>query len=53
MFGVNWSDPTTLWLNLTNLGLGLLVLGCAIPIFGALGAIRARCGSQEDAPLRA
>jgi hypothetical protein len=26
MFGVNWSDPQTLWLNMTNLGLGLITL---------------------------
>ncbi len=28
MFGVNWNDPQTLWLNYTNLGLGLVVLAC-------------------------
>ena len=28
MFGVNWSDPETLWLNLTNLALGVVVLLC-------------------------
>lgn len=28
MFGVNWADPQTLWLNLTNLGLGIVVLVC-------------------------
>jgi hypothetical protein len=26
MFGVDWSDPQTLWLNATNLGLGLICL---------------------------
>jgi len=26
MFGVNWSNPETLWLNLTNLALGVVVL---------------------------
>lgn len=26
MFGVNWSDPQTWWLNMTNLGLGLIAL---------------------------
>lgn len=28
MFGVDWSDPQTLWLNLTNLGLGIITLIC-------------------------
>lgn len=28
MFGVNWNDPQTLWLNYTNLGLGLVVVAC-------------------------
>lgn len=32
MFGVNWNDPQTLWLNFTNLGLGLVTLAC----FGVL-----------------
>jgi len=26
MFGTNWSDPQTLWLNLTNLALGIAAL---------------------------
>jgi hypothetical protein len=33
MFGINWGDPQTIWLNLTNLGLGLVVLVC----FGVVG----------------
>jgi hypothetical protein len=28
MFGVNWNDPQTLWLNLTNLALGVMALVC-------------------------
>ncbi len=28
MFGVDWNDPQTLWLNLTNLGLGVAALIC-------------------------
>ncbi len=28
MCGVDWSDPQTLWLNLTNLGLGIITLIC-------------------------
>jgi hypothetical protein len=34
MFGLNWNDPTTLWLNLTNLGLGLIVLACLAAVGG-------------------
>lgn len=26
MFGVNWNNPETIWLNLTNLALGVVVL---------------------------
>ena len=26
MFGLDWSDPQTLWLNITNLALGLVTL---------------------------
>ena len=38
MFGANWSDPETLWLNLTNLGLGLVVLLCLGAV--AIGVIQ-------------
>jgi hypothetical protein len=38
MFGVNWSDPQTLWLNITNLALGLITLA-ALALLGA-GIIR-------------
>lgn len=26
MFGIDWNDPQTLWLNLTNLGLGIVMV---------------------------
>jgi hypothetical protein len=32
MFGVNWSDPQTFWLNMTNLGLGLVALIAVLAI---------------------
>ena len=32
MFGVNWSDPQTWWLNMTNLGLGLVALVALLAI---------------------
>lgn len=36
MFGVDWSNSETLWLNLTNLGLGLIVLACLAVVTRAL-----------------
>ena len=33
MFGLDWSDPQTLWLNITNLALGLVTLA-AIAVIG-------------------
>ena len=43
MFGINWSDPETLWLNLTNAGLGLVTLICLGYFFyGVALEIRAR-----------
>jgi hypothetical protein len=32
MFGVDWSDPQTLWLNLTNLALGLITLAAVLVV---------------------
>jgi hypothetical protein len=32
MFGVDWSNPETLWLNLTNLGLGIVTLVCVVAV---------------------
>lgn len=43
MFGVDWSNSETLWLNLTNLGLGLIVLACLAVVTRALiGDLRER-----------
>jgi hypothetical protein len=38
MFGVNWSDPQTYWLNITNFGLGLVVLICIAAV--AVGVVQ-------------
>jgi len=38
MFGVDWNDPATLWLNLTNLGLGMFVLGSVVILAGSVFA---------------
>jgi hypothetical protein len=32
MFGVDWGNPETLWLNLTNLGLGIVLLVCVAAV---------------------
>ena len=32
MFGLDWSDPQTLWLNLTNIGLGIVALVCVVAV---------------------
>lgn len=37
MFGVNWSDPQTLWLNITNLALGVVILAAVLIVAGAIG----------------
>jgi hypothetical protein len=43
MFGVNWSDPESWWLNVTNLGLGLVVLICVgAVVIGVLQELNAR-----------
>jgi len=36
MFGVNWSDPQTLWLNVTNLALGAVTLAAVLVAAGAV-----------------
>jgi hypothetical protein len=49
VFGVNWSDPETLWLNLTNLGLGICVLACfGVFAYGALQEVRERLRRRAD-----
>jgi hypothetical protein len=43
MFGVNWSDPQTLWLNVVNFGLGAVTLICFIALgYGLMQDVRAR-----------
>ena len=43
MFGVDWSNAETLWLNLTNLGLGLIVIAClAVVGRGVWGDLKER-----------
>lgn len=32
MFGIDWNNSQTLWLNLTNLGLGIAALACVAAV---------------------
>lgn len=56
MFGVDWSDPQTMWINLTNLAMGIFVLlavsGVAYAFVGDLrDKIKARANSRALASL--
>lgn len=52
MFGVDWSDPQTLWLNLTNLGLGIVVLIClGVVGYGVIRDLMARRGPVTQAQM--
>lgn len=35
MFGIDWNDPQTIWLNLTNVTLGLVMLACVAALGGS------------------
>lgn len=37
MLQIDWSDPDTFWLNLTNIGLGLVTLACCGAVAYAIG----------------
>ena len=36
MFGIDWSDPQTFWLNVTNAGLGIVTLVALLSVLGAV-----------------
>lgn len=38
MFGVDWNDPQTMWLNVANLALGLATLACVGLLAYSVGA---------------
>jgi hypothetical protein len=38
MFGVDWNDPQTIWLNLANLALGLVTIACVAMLVYAVAA---------------
>jgi hypothetical protein len=50
MFGVNWSDSQTLWLNIINLSLGIVTLVCIAAIgYGVIQDVRARARKRAAA----
>jgi hypothetical protein len=56
MFSVDWNDPQTLWLNLTNAALGAVVLICVLVV--AAGVVqelrlRAKRRAEQPTPIRA
>jgi len=58
MFGIDWNNPQTLWLNLTNLALGVITLLALLFVVGAVGwefvvrRKRLRAIDNVDAELR-
>jgi len=49
MFGLNWSDPQTLWLNIINLSLGLVTVVCiAASGYGVLQDVRERARKRAS-----
>ena len=50
MFGINWSDPQTFWLNVTNAGLGLVVLACCIAV--GIGVVQELAARRRKATVR-
>jgi hypothetical protein len=51
---LNWSDPDTTWLNITNLVLGVVVVLCAVIMLGGIAhefISRARKRRRIDAEL--
>jgi hypothetical protein len=48
MFGIDWSQPETLWLNITNLSLGIVVLVCIAALaYGVLLDVRERVRQRK------
>jgi hypothetical protein len=53
VFSINWSDPQTFWLNVTNLALGLVVLICVLVMTaGILQELRERARRRAAHPTR-
>jgi len=53
MFGLNWNDPQTLWLNVVNVSLGIVSLACIAAItYAALQDVREKArrrAAEHDA----
>jgi hypothetical protein len=51
---LNWSDPDTTWLNITNIALGVIVAVCALIMLGGIAhefISRARKRRRIDAEI--
>lgn len=53
MWDVDWSDPETLWLNITNAALGIVTLAALLTVFGAAavevwGRLKKRASRTRD-----
>jgi hypothetical protein len=56
VFSIDWSDPQTLWLNLTNLVLGVVVLICVAVMAAGIAQefrLRAKKRASVPTPIRA
>ena len=50
MFGIEVFDPQTMWLNLTNIGLGIVTLACFMTVAWSVAVeIAARVGAKAHA----
>lgn len=53
MFDVDWGDPETLWLNITNAVLGIVTLAALLSVLGAaavevFGRLKKRLARARD-----
>lgn len=53
MFGLDWSNPETLWLNLTNVALGVVILAVVLIMASgvAVDVVRQRAARRQADPL--
>ncbi|MGK2857133.1 MAG: hypothetical protein ACSLFQ_07995 [Thermoanaerobaculia bacterium] len=52
MFGINVFDPQTMWLNLTNIGLGIVTLACFATVAWSVAVeIAERVGAKSRAAV--
>lgn len=52
MFGTNFFDPETVWINLTNLALGIVTLLCVLAVaWGVFAEVWARMKVRSASPV--